>query len=177
MVATFMYANYLGRLMSNGLPSPNMRPGMFIAVGPPSFTALALIGMANDAAAVLPTVFIVGTSAVPSAQVLKILAVASGIFLWTLSLFFFCISLSATLSGFKEMRFHLSWWSFVFPNTGFIIAAISIGQAIESEGILWMCSVATILEIVVFIGVGIAHSTALWKGEICWPGKDEDRDD
>lgn len=34
--------------MQDGLPDLNLRPGMFIAVGPPSFTGLALIGMARS---------------------------------------------------------------------------------------------------------------------------------
>lgn len=33
LIAMFFYSIYLGRLMSQGLPSPNTRPGMFIAVG------------------------------------------------------------------------------------------------------------------------------------------------
>ncbi len=33
MVAVFTYSNYIGRLMSNGLPAPNTRPGVFISVG------------------------------------------------------------------------------------------------------------------------------------------------
>ena len=49
LISVFMYSNYIGRLMSNGLPSPDTRPGMFISVGPPSFTGLAFIGMANAA--------------------------------------------------------------------------------------------------------------------------------
>ena len=32
MISTFFYSIYLGRLMSQGLPAPNTRPGMFIAV-------------------------------------------------------------------------------------------------------------------------------------------------
>lgn len=32
LIATFFYGAYLGRLMSQGLPSANTRPGMFIAV-------------------------------------------------------------------------------------------------------------------------------------------------
>ena len=36
LVSVFFYATYLGRLMAFGLPA--QRPGMFIAVGPPSFT-------------------------------------------------------------------------------------------------------------------------------------------
>lgn len=48
MVSTLMYATWVVRLMQNGLPAPDLRPGMFIAVGPPSFTGLALIGMSNS---------------------------------------------------------------------------------------------------------------------------------
>ena len=75
------------------------------------------------------------------------------------------------------MWFHLSWWSFIFPNTGFIIAAISIGQAIESKAILWTASVATVLQVAAWLGVGVAHTRAVWRKDICWPGKDEDHDD
>jgi C4-dicarboxylate transporter/malic acid transport protein len=32
MIAMFFYSLFLGRLMTEGLPSPNLRPGMFIAV-------------------------------------------------------------------------------------------------------------------------------------------------
>lgn len=142
LISVFMYSNYIGRLMSSGLPSPDTRPGMFISVGPPSFTGLAFIGIANAAIKVFPPTFVLGTAAVPTAQVLKIVAVFLAIVLWSLSLFFFCISLLATLNGMKKMSFHLvswkvlgesvyklircsqTWWSFVFPNTGFIIAMV-----------------------------------------------------
>ena len=33
LVAFLMYAQYIRRLLEFGLPSPNMRPGMFISVG------------------------------------------------------------------------------------------------------------------------------------------------
>ncbi len=107
LVSVFMYSNYIGRLMTSGLPSPNMRPGMFISVGPPAFTGLAFIGMANAAIEVFPQTFVVGATDVPTAQVLKIVAVFIAIVLWTLSLFFFCISLLATLCGLRKMSFHL----------------------------------------------------------------------
>lgn len=107
LISVFMYSNYIGRLMSNGLPDPNTRPGMFISVGPPSFTGLAFIGMADAAIEAFPHTYVVGTTAVPTAQVLKIVAVFFAIILWSLSLFFFCISLLATLNGMKKMNFHL----------------------------------------------------------------------
>ena len=80
---------------------------MFISVGPPSFTGLAFIGMANAAIKVFPQTFVVGATDIPTAQVLKIVAVFVAIVLWTLSLFFFCISLLATLCGLRKMSFHL----------------------------------------------------------------------
>ncbi|MCJ1299125.1 hypothetical protein MMC08_001916 [Hypocenomyce scalaris] len=177
LVAVFMYSNYVGRLMSFGLPSPDTRPGMFIAVGPPSFTALALMEMANDALIIFPHTFILGTSGLPTAQVLKLLAVFVAIFLWSLSLFFFCISLVATLCSLRQMNFHLSWWSFVFPNTGLIIAAIDIGTAIGSEAILWTMSGATALQVGIWLVVGCFHARAVWRRDIMWPGKDEDHDE
>lgn len=47
MVSFLMYSVYIQRLMLYGLPAPNLRPGMFIAVGPPNFTSLALIGLSR----------------------------------------------------------------------------------------------------------------------------------
>ena len=70
MIAIFIFSNYMERLMVNGLPPPSTRPGMFISVGPPAFTGLALISMANAALDKFPHTFVVGTEAVPTAQVL-----------------------------------------------------------------------------------------------------------
>lgn len=176
LISIFMYSNYIGRLMSYGLPSPETRPGMFISVGPPSFTGLAFIGMANAAIEVFPNTFVLGTAAVPTAQILKIVAVFLAIVLWSLSLFFFCISLLATLNGMKKMSFHLTWWSFVFPNTGFIIAVIDIGTEIDSQAVLWVSSVATVLQVTIWLLVFVAHARAVARKQILWPGKDEDHD-
>jgi tellurite resistance protein TehA-like permease len=43
------------RLITAGLPRPDMRPGMFIAVGPPSFTGLAFLGISNDLTRIYPS--------------------------------------------------------------------------------------------------------------------------
>lgn len=176
MVAVFMYGNYVSRFMLYGQSSPDTRPGMFIAVGPLSFTAPALIGMANDALFIVPHTFVLGTSAVLTAQVLKILAVFMGTFLWSLSLFFFCISVVATLCSLGQMKIHLSWWSFVFPNTGFITAGMAIGTAIGSEAILWTMSGVTVLQVGIWLVVACIHVGAVWRGGIMWPGRDEDHD-
>lgn len=176
LVSILMYSNYVRRLMTDGLPSPNTRPGMFISVGPPSFTGLAYIGMSNAAIKILPHTFVAGTADIPTAQVLKIMAVFTAIGLWTLSLFFFCISAVAVSLELGRTAFHLTWWSVVFPNTGFIIAMIQIGNAIESPAILWTASVATIVQVMIYLCVLCAHARAVWKQQILWPGRDEDHD-
>ena len=149
---------------------------MFIAVGPPSYTASGFIGMANAALAAFPEMLATGTSDLPNAQVLKSVAVFVALPLWTLGLFFFSLSLAAVLSEARTQRFQLSWWSYVFPTVGWILATISIGTTFQSQVILWTATIAALLQFVMWIVVGVAHVMAVWRGDICWPGKDEDRD-
>ncbi|KAI9832024.1 MAG: hypothetical protein M1819_004568 [Sarea resinae] len=177
LVAIFIYGNYTGRLFVHGLPAPSLRPGMFIAVGPPAFTALALIGLGNDALIAFPEHYIVGTSSVPTAEIFLIVAVFFGIFLWLLAFWWFAMALVGVLYRANEMSFHLSCYSFVFPNTGFIIATINIGKALGSDAILWLTSVLTILLVITYLGVAFCHIRALWRRKILWPGLDEDRFD
>jgi tellurite resistance protein TehA-like permease len=170
MVALLMYAAYIHRLMQYGLPPPNLRPGMFISVGPPAFTGLALIGIANA----LPEDYGYFATNPAAVQTLQGVATFVAIFLWILAFWFFSITVLAVLMGLRKMSFHLVWWSFVFPNVGFNIATIKIGEQLESEGILWVSSVMTILLVAMWIFVILAQARAVWKRDIMMPGKDED---
>ncbi|KAF4627872.1 hypothetical protein G7Y89_g10281 [Cudoniella acicularis] len=149
LIATYMYGTYLGRLMTSGLPRPDTRPGMFIAVGPPSFTGLALLGISQDLSRIYPSYGTISGISHPDiiADVFRIVALCTAIFLWATAFWFFSIALVSVLYGvFTEgMSFHQVWWSFVFPNVGFTIATINIGNALMSEGIRWLGSVMTIL--------------------------------
>lgn len=78
MVSMCMYAVLIARLMEHGLPAPNLRPGLFICVGPPSFTALALIGMSNA----LPEEYSYFASNPGVIVAVKAMAVFTAIFLW-----------------------------------------------------------------------------------------------
>ena len=80
------------------------------------------------------------------------------------------------MCGWKLNRCSQTWWSFVFPNTGFIIVTIEIGIAIGSPAILWVSSVATVLQVAMWLFVCVAHARAVAKKQILWPGKDEDHD-
>ena len=64
-----------------------------------------------------------------------------------------------------------TWWSFVFPNIGFIIAIIDLGTAIDSQVVLWISSVATVLQVIMWLLVFVAHARAVVRKQILWPGK------
>lgn len=182
MMSSFMYGPYIARLFTHGLPYPNLRPGMFITVGPPSFTGLALLSISKDLTRLYPLSFTISGIQNPSLipDVLRLIALATAIFLWATAAFFFATALVAVIHGawFSKpgMSFHLVWWSFVFPNVGFTICTIEIGEALGSEGILWVASAMTVVLVLVWMLVGAAHVRAVWRREILWPGKDEDHD-
>ena len=171
-VAILVYAVYISRLMEFGLPGPNLRPGMFIAVGPPSFTALALIGMSRS----IPAGYGYFAAHPEVVSMLQQLALAFGIFIWSLSFWFFSVTLLSIVLIIPHMSFHLAWWALVFPNVGFTIAIIEIGQGLQSNAITWLGSIMTILLVAVYLFVLGAHIKAVVAKEIMWPGKDEDKE-
>ncbi|KAF4332506.1 c4-dicarboxylate transporter malic acid transporter [Fusarium beomiforme] len=179
LISVFMYSTYLSRLMAFGLPI--QRPGMFIAVGPPSFTCAALVAMASDTPRILTYLSSSEVSILAGlddpmmlAASVRIAAVNGSVFLWGLSFWFFTLAMAAVLTGMPDRRFHLSWWSFVFPNVGFTIASIRIGHAVSSGGILWMATVMTLSLFLAWAFIAFRCVRAVYKREIVWPGHDED---
>ena len=170
LVSVVMLSNYTLRMIQYGLPSPNARPGMFIAVGPPSFTALALIELANA----WPETRDFAGSSIIAIQTMRILATFSAVFIWSLALWIFVISALACLAARKQLSFHLNWWAFVFPNVGFTISVIAIGKQFQSQGVLWVGSVMTILLVCVYLFVLVNNVRAVLAKRILYPGKDED---
>lgn len=185
MMSILMYALYIRRMVQFGFPGAAARPAMFIAVGPPSFTALAILGMAND----WPRAYInyfgddiaytlnglnSANQQLVAIQIMRVLATAMAVFTWSLSAWFCCIGIVACLLAAREMTFHLNWWAFVFPNTGFVISTISIGKVLRSEAILYLGNVFTIVIICTYLFVAVNHVWAVWSRKILWAGKDED---
>ncbi|KAK4159511.1 voltage-dependent anion channel-domain-containing protein [Cladorrhinum sp. PSN259] len=180
LVSVFFYSTYLSRLMAFGLPV--QRPGMFIAVGPPSFTCSALVSMAGE----VPRVFrelagqgvLEGYSGLVDANTLtaavKLLAINSAVFLWGLSFWFFASASVAVMAGMPDRKFHLSWWSFVFPNVGFTLASIRMGKTLGNEGLLWFSSVMSVLLFLAWAFIAFRCVRAVYQREIVWPGHDED---
>ncbi|KAI0833120.1 voltage-dependent anion channel [Hypoxylon sp. FL0890] len=169
-ISIMMYASYVRRMIQWGFPSPNSRPGMFIAVGPPSFTSLAIIGLAND----FPQYYNYFGADSVTIQILRVLATFASIFIWSLSLWFFCISVIANLAIRKQLTFHLNWYAYVFPNVGFTITIIALGKNLKSQGAMAVGSAMTLLLVAMWIFVFIHHVKAIINREILFDGKDED---
>jgi C4-dicarboxylate transporter/malic acid transport protein len=175
LVSILMFASYLRRMINYGFPSPATRPAMMIAVGPPSFTSLALIGMAESwPVSDAERTYAFFGDPMQSKNTLILLATVTAVFIWSLSLFFFGIALIAILLGVKEMRFKLNWWALVFPNVGFTIAVVQVGKVLQSEGVKWVGSIMTILLVILYLFVLVMHARAVWTGHIMWEGRDED---
>ncbi|KAI3326282.1 voltage-dependent anion channel [Xylariaceae sp. AK1471] len=170
LVSFFFYACYVLRMIQYGFPAPNSRPGMFIAVGPPAFTSLAIIGMANH----YPSYYHVFGNDDVTRQILRVLATTMSIFIWFLSLWFFCIAAVANLAVRKQISFRLNWYSYIFPNVGFTITVISIGKTLQSAAVIGVGSGMTVLLVIGWIVIVFNHIRAVWHGHILAEGKDED---
>ncbi|KIV79299.1 hypothetical protein PV11_06866 [Exophiala sideris] len=170
LISMGMYASYVRRMIMYGLPSYASRPSMFIAVGPPSFTALALIGLSEH----WPTGYNdFGPDAV-TVQVVQILAVMTAVFIWCLSFWFFCIGVISCVAVHTKIKFHLNWWAFVFPNVGLTLAVIDIGRSLHSQGIQWVGSVMSVCLVALYFFVLFHHARAVWTKSILFEGRDED---
>jgi tellurite resistance protein TehA-like permease len=173
MVAFLIYPLYLYRLMTLGLPAPNLRPGMFIAVGPPAFTGLALINFGSTLAASKGIGFF--TDREVALTVLSAFADLTAVFLWAFSFWFFSFSLIAFICGIRSMSFHLVWWAGVFPNAVLALATGRIGQRLKSEGIMWVASAIAILLTAAWLFVIALNIRAVFLRQILMPGKGEDK--
>ena len=173
MVATFLYVIWTLRLFTAELPPPSGRPGMYIAVGPTGYTAQALLTLGRRCPSILPQNFLGASGGVPAGEVLRVLGAISGIFLWLLAFWYFCLATLAILKGVRRMRFSLQWWGFVFPNVGMILAAIQIGIVLNSPGIKWVTCVAVAILVIMWMWVSGLHIKAVWQRQIAWEGQDE----
>ena len=172
-VAVLMYAHMVGRLMQSGMPNREHRPGLFMCVGPPAFTALAIIGMANG----LPKNIGIDTDGrMFDRGDIRTIAMMSAIFLWALSFWWFGIATVAVLLS-RPKYFHLGWWAMVFPNTGFVLATISIGNQLQNEGILWVATGMSICLLLMYSFVLFFNVKAVITQDIMYPGRDEDVED
>lgn len=172
---------FFSNLMEHGLPPADQLPGLFMPVGSGGYTIVALIGCSRA----LPEGYAYFAANPMAIEVLRIVALWASIFIWYLTFWMFAIALLGTLThafpfrkGHYEpqMRFKLSWWGMIFPTNGLVLGTTYIGQELESEAILWIASVMTVLLVAAWLMDLILMAKAALTHQIYWPGHDEDKD-
>ena len=61
------------------------------------------------------------------------------------------------------MTFNLSWWGFIFPNSGLTLATIQIGNSFGRPEIDWVASGMTAVLFTGWFILGICQLKAIWK--------------
>jgi tellurite resistance protein TehA-like permease len=124
----------------------------------------------------LPNNFDPNADGVLDAEVIRIMSTIAAVFLWALSLWWFFIGFVAVVSS-PPKYFHLGWWAMVFPNTGFILATISIGTQVKSEATLYVANGMSIMLLGTYFFVLYHLVRAVMIQDIMYPGRDEDYND
>ena len=174
MVSLMIYAAYLYRLFTHKLPAEGNRPGMFISVGPSAFTVSALIAMGYELPQIVPANFM-GDGHL-AGQVGKIMAYWVGIWLWGLAIWFFFVSVGAHWScvAGHRLRFAMTWYAFIFPNTALITATFAVAKALDNYPIKIIGCIMTCLIIVAWLFIVGLNVLAVTRKQILWPQKQED---
>ncbi|KAF2030890.1 C4-dicarboxylate transporter/malic acid transport protein-like protein [Setomelanomma holmii] len=175
-VAFFMLTIYVTRLVNSELPEASKRPGMYVAVGPAAYTSNTFVSLAMQAPKQIPDDFL-GITSVPVGDIFKAFGVAAGIFMWLIAFWFSALTTVSVLVSARESHFTLNYWAYIFPNAGLVISLIQISTALNSPGIKWVCSAATIILVILWIWVTLLNIQALGKRQVLWPGMDEDKED
>ena len=127
-----------------------------------------MIVLGNRARDIVPTGFFPATP-LPVGDVLKIIGSVMGIFLWLVGFWFFTLSSVAVVAGLKHFTFDLTWWAFIFPNSGLTVAAIQIGNLLQSQVISNVTSAMTLLLVIAWLVVAFATVKAIWQKKLLWP--------
>jgi tellurite resistance protein TehA-like permease len=93
LVSMMIYGAFIYRLMTQKLPREQLRPGIFVSVGPSGFTVAGLVHLGNlMTTKTMPSGYMGDTAA---ASVLRLLADLAGLWLWGLCIWFFLVSVGA----------------------------------------------------------------------------------
>lgn len=80
MVSLMVYSAFIYRLMTQKLPKENVRPGMFVSVGPSAFTVSGIVTMAAQAKRSFPVDFM-GNGPL-AADILRVVVNFASLWLW-----------------------------------------------------------------------------------------------
>ncbi|KAI5360657.1 Putative transporter protein SLAC1/Mae1/ Ssu1/TehA [Septoria linicola] len=179
LLSLMIYAAFIYRLMTQKLPTENLRPGMFVSVGPSGFTISGIVSLGNILPDVVDENFLLQGNGKLAGQVSQIASVWFGLWLWGLAFWFFIVSVGAHWNCMQRgrMTFALTFYSYVFPQTALTTATFAIAKALDNRPIRILGCVMTILVIMIWLLVFALMIRAVIKKDILWPQKQEDKDE
>ncbi|KAK3304334.1 voltage-dependent anion channel [Chaetomium strumarium] len=176
LISFMVCAAFLYRLMTQKLPRDHQRPGVFISVGPSGFTCAGLVQLGSLSAAVFADAdadydYFMGSEQQHAVHILRLLAYMTGLWLWGLSVWFFLVSVGSLWKylrpeGKGKLRFQMTWFSFVFPNTALVTATEVLGTAFDSPGLKIFGCVLTVFLVLVWLLVFTKMLRCLWSREL-----------
>ncbi|KAK2734873.1 hypothetical protein FQN57_001436 [Myotisia sp. PD_48] len=163
LVSMMVYSAFIYRLMTQKLPNEDLRPGMFVSVGPSAFTVVGILGMASHTDRAIPSDFM-GDGEL-TAKILLVVGSFSALWLWGKAV------------KRANMPFSMAWFSFVFPNTALITSTFAIGKVFSSRALDIAGCVMTGLLFLMYFFVVFVMFRAIVLRQILWPQKGEDKDE
>ncbi|KAK0499998.1 voltage-dependent anion channel-domain-containing protein [Armillaria luteobubalina] len=169
---TFFYLGvYLLRLVMTGFMEGPQATGAFVACGPPGFTALSLINLADHASAILPAHGIISNAA---GEIWYATSVMAALLLYGLAVFFFFLGvIPYWFKVNKRLDEILPCWALTFPNVGWIVTTGLLGQILNIQGLFIVHVVMDTLMFLTWSVLIVLTFAAIWKGLI-FNAKDED---
>lgn len=145
MLSLMIYAAFIYRLMTQKLPQENLRPGMFVSVGPSGFTISGIVTMGMVIPEVASKDFLLPGNGELAANISRVMSVWAGLWLWGLAFWFFIVSVGAHWSCVQKRRmtFAMTFYSYVFPNTALTTATFAIAKALDNRPITILGCVMT----------------------------------
>ena len=111
--------------------------------------------------------------------IIKVLADLAGLWLWGLCIWFFLVSVGAhfqatRLDGSRQfIRFDMTWYSFVFPNTALVSATLTLGRSLDVGAIKVVGTVMAGILVVIWLGVLSLNVKGVLTKKLLWPGRME----
>ncbi|KAK7692818.1 hypothetical protein QCA50_004453 [Cerrena zonata] len=162
---TFFYiCIYILRIMTTGFLEGHQANGAFVACGPPGFTALALINLAERGQPILKAHGLVSDLA---GEIWYASSVLGALMLFGLAVFFFVFgALPYWFKLHKHLSEILGCWALTFPNVGWILCIKKFGDIFELRGFYIWHFTMVILMCATWIILFVLTVVAFWKGKI-----------
>ncbi|KAK0244551.1 voltage-dependent anion channel-domain-containing protein [Armillaria nabsnona] len=162
---TFFYlCIYVIRVMTTGFLEGHQANGAFVACGPPGFTALALINLADHAREILP---VHGHVSENVGEIWYAGSILAGLLLYGLAVFFFFFGiLPYWFKLHKHLNEILGCWALTFPNVGWIATTRLLGDIFNIEGLYIVHMFMAILMVFTWIALFVLTVVAFWRGLI-----------